>query len=132
MPKAINLKKLEHELDLRLKEQTQVGLSKLYEMLGCSGIAKEIKAGRNVTGNTEYGIRLCVHNKIAPRVDPETLEFFPMSKKNRELEEKFISTTNKLLESGGFKKISPSLLSDLRKKDKKFEEKIKKLRKNGG
>lgn len=128
MKEAFSLNKLERALDKKLQKQTQEGLSKLYEMLGCSGVAKEIKAGRKVTENAEFGIRICVHDKVAPTVNPETLKFYPQTKRSMELEEKFIDRINKVLENGGFRRMSPSLLSELRKGDRKFENRIKKLR----
>lgn len=123
-----DLDKLEQVLNLKLKKQTQTGLAELYESLGCGGVAKEIKAGRNVAANAEYGIHICVHPKTAPRVNPETLEFFPQTKRGIELEEKFVDRVNIVLESGGFKRMPPSLLPNLRKKDREFENRIKKLR----
>jgi len=128
MPVKKDLDKLERTLDLKMKKQVQTGLAELYETLGCGATAKEIKAGRKVTANAEYGIRICVHPKTEPRVNPETLEFFPQTKKNMELEEKFVDRVNIVLESGGFKRMSPSLLPNLRKKDREFENRIKKLR----
>ena len=124
-----DLDTLERTLNLKLKKQTQDGLAKIYESVDCSGVAKEIKAGRKVTANAEYGIHICVHPKTAPTVNPETLEFFPQTKRGKDLEEKFIDRVNEALENGGFKRMSPSLLSDLRKKDKAFESRIKKLKK---
>lgn len=123
-----DLKQVERLLNRSLKKQTQDGLAKVFEALNCKGVAKEIKAGRKVTENTEYGIRNCVHPKTAPRVNPETLEFFPQTKRGMKLEEKFIDTANKALENGGFKRMSPSLLLDIRNEDKAFENRIKKLR----
>lgn len=123
-----DLDKLEQALNLKLKKQTQTGLAKIYEAVGCGGVAKEIKAGRRVTENAEYGIHICVHPKTAPRVNPETLEFFPQTKIGVELEEKFVDRINMVLESGGFKRMSPSLLPNLRKKDREFENRIKKFR----
>jgi len=126
MKKALD--ELEKTLDLKLKKQTQDGLAKVYNAIGCGGVAKEIKAGRKVTKNAEYGIYVCLHDKTAPTVNPDTLQFYPQSQKAKKLEERFIDTTNKALAGGGFKKMSPSLLSDIRKKDKEFENHIKKLR----
>lgn len=126
------LKKVKKILDDDLKKQTQEGLYKVYKELGCLGVAKEIRAGRNVTKNAEYGIRMCVHSKIGPRVDPETLEFYPMTKKGKEILEKFVPTVDKYLDNAGFKKMSPALLSDLKRKDKDFEQMIKERRKKLG
>ena len=120
---------LEKRLKLDLKKQAQIGLAEIFDLLSCKAIAGQIKKGRKVTENAEFGIRLCVHNKVAPRVDPKTLKFYPMSRRGKELEKKFIDKTNMLLESGGFSKMSPNLISNLRKKDKEFEREIAKRRK---
>lgn len=122
------LDELERTFDLKLKRQTQDGLANIYDAVGCGGVAKEIKAGRKVTENAEYGIRICVHPKTAPTVNPDTLKFYPQTKRGRDLEEKFIDRVNKALENGGFRKMSPSLLPDMRKKDRDFENRIKKLK----
>lgn len=50
---------------------------------------------------------------------------FPLSKRGKKLNEKFIETTNLMLETGGFLKMSPTLLSDLRKQDREFEREVK-------
>ena len=123
------LSRLEKKLDKALKKQAQNALSEIFSEAGCGAIAKEIKAGRNVTGNAEFGIRLCIHNKIAPRVDPATLEFTPMSKRGKQLEKGFIKTTNLLLDNAGFPKMNPKLYDRLQKKDKEFERDIAKRRK---
>ena len=132
MPKnkgiEMKLKKVEKVVDVSLKKQAREGLSKIYKEVGCGAVAREIKAGRNVTGNAEYGIRICVHPKVAATVDPTTLKFFPQTKKQGELEKKFIENVNKMLSNAGYKKMSASLLSNLKKKDKKFEQDIKKRR----
>jgi hypothetical protein len=67
---------------------------------------------------------MCIHPKSGPRVDPTTLKFTRQSKKGRQLDEKFIEKTNMMLETGGFSKMDPNLLSDLREQDKEFEQKI--------
>lgn len=125
-----DLNKVKKLLDSNLRKQTQDGLFEVYKELGCLGVAKEIRAGRNVTGNAEYGIRMCLHEKVGPRVNPDTLEFHPMTNKAMEIEEKFVDRIDKVLENGGFEKMSPSLLSGLRRKDEAFEERIRKLRMN--
>ena len=124
-----NLKILEKSVDKSLKKQAREGLSTIYKKVGCDAVAREIKADKNVTRNAEYGIRMCVHSKVAPTVDPKTLKFFPQTKKQRDIEKGFVVNVNKLLSNAGYKKMSPSLLSDLRKKDKKFEQSIKLRRK---
>ena len=122
------LKMAQKAADEALKKQIQVGLAKVFTELSCKGVAKEIKAGRNVLGNVAYGIRFCVHEKLGPRVDPETLKFSPMTKKAKLMEKKFIKYTNFLLKQGKFKPLPSDLVSKMRKKDKAFEQKIRKRR----
>ena len=124
------LRQLKKASEQALKKQTQEGLAKVFSKLSCKGVAKEIKAGRNVVGNVEYGIRLCLHDKLGPRVNVETMKFTPMSAKSKNIERNFLRLTNKLLKNGGFREISPKLLSDLAKKDKAFERKIAERRKS--
>lgn len=116
---------LEQRLDKKLKKQAQNALSVIFTDLSCKAVGREIKAGRKVTGNTELGIRMCVHPKVGPRFNPTTGVFTPMSAKGKRLEENFVKTTNKLLESGGFRKMTPNLIPNLRKKDKAFEKRVK-------
>lgn len=123
------LNKMKKTLDKQMQKQTKEGLAEIYELLGCSGIAKEIKAGRKVTENAEFGFRSCVRSKTAPTVDSKTLKFYPQTKNAMEIEKKFVDKVNTVLENGGFKKMSPSLLSDIRIKDKEFEQQIKKRKK---
>jgi len=111
--------------DLTLKKQTQDGLAKIFEKLGARGVANEIRQGRDITGNAEYGICHMVHDKLGPRVNVETWKFSPQSKKARRIEERFVENVNLLLKNAGFPKMSPTLLSDLREKDKEFERKVK-------
>ena len=125
------LKQLERTFDKDLQKQAQDNISKFYKKVGCTAIAKEIKEGRNVTKNAEFGIRSCVHGKIAPTVNPKTLKFYPQTKKQMELEKNIIKNVNKLLENGGYHKMSSSLLSDIRKRDKEFEKDIRKKRQEG-
>ena len=116
-------------LEKNLRKQVQKGLAEVFELANCTAVGREIRAGRNVTGNAEFGIRLCVHPKTAPRVDPTTLKFYPQSKRGKEIDEKFIKLTNDMLETGSFPKMDPNLLSSMRKKDKEFERDIKARRK---
>jgi len=116
-------------LEKNLRKQVNKNLGDVFIYANCKAVGREIKAGRNVTGNAEFGIRMCIHPKTAPRVDPTTLRFYPQSKRGKQLEEKFIKTTNLMLETGGFKKMNPNLLSNMRKKDKEFEREIKARRK---
>ena len=124
----MSLSRLERTLDKALKRQAQDSLSQIFKEAGCGAIAKDIKAGRNVTGNAAFGIRMCIHNKVAPRYNPTTKKFFPMTKRGKELEEGFIKTTNLMLENAGFKKMPSNLLSKLRQKDRDFEKQVKKRR----
>ena len=122
------LRKIEKRLDKKLSNKARNALSETYNLLGCNAIAREIKAGRNVTGNAEYGIRFCVHDKVGPRCDPATGKFTPMSKRGREMEHKFIENVNHLLEYGNYKPISSNVISKLRKQDRAFKKKCKRRR----
>lgn len=116
---------IENRLDDNLKIQAQDAIAELYTDLGGAAMAKEIKAGRNVVGNVEFGIKILVHNKVGPRYDPTTKKFTPMSAKGRQLEDDFVKNMNGLLENGGFKKINPNLIPNLRKRDIDFEKEVK-------
>ena len=132
MSKAVSdtvLRAVEKRLAKGLKKQVQNGLADVFKYAGCGGVARDIRAGRKVTKSAEFGIRLCIHPKTGPRVDPKTLKFTPQSKRGKILDEKFIEKTNLMLETGGFKKMNPKLLSSMRKKDKAFERKIAARRK---
>ena len=120
------LKAVEKRFDKKLRKQAQNALSEVYRDLSCKAIAREIKAGNKVTGNAEFGVRVCVHPKVGPRFDPTTGKFTPMSARGRTLERKFVENVNGLLESGGFRRMSPSLIPRLRAKDKAFEKRVKK------
>lgn len=122
------LSAIEKRLQKNLKKQVQKGLAQVFKEVSCGAVAREIKAGRNVTGNAEFGVRMCVHPKVGPRYNPSTKRFFPQTKKGKRLEEQFIEKTNLMLETGGFRTMSPRLLSKLRKKDKAFEKRVKKRR----
>jgi len=115
-------------LEKNLRKQVQKGLAEVFELANCTAVGREIRAGRNVTGNAEWGIRYCIHSKTAPRVDPSTLEFTRQPKKAKELDEKFIKLTNDMLETGGFPKLPSDLLSSMRKKDREFEREISERR----
>ena len=119
------LKAVEARLNKQLKKQAQNNLAEIFNLASCKGVAREIKAGRNVTGNAEFGIAVCIHPKVAPRVNPTTLKFSPMTKRGKQLEKEFIEKTDLLLESGGFPKMRSDLLARMRKKDKAFELEIK-------
>lgn len=115
-------------LEKNLRKQVQKNLAEVFDLTNCKAVAREIRAGRNVTGNAEWGIRFCVHQKTAPRVDPRTLKFTPQSERAKKLDEKFIKLTNDMLETGGFSKLPSDLLSRMRKKDREFEREIKERR----
>jgi len=119
------LKAVATRLERNLRKQVQKGLAEVFELSNCTAVGREIRAGRNVTGNAEWGIRYCIHQKTSPRVDPSTLEFTPQSKEAKILDEKFIKLTNDMLETGGFSRLPSDLLSSMRKKDKEFEREIK-------
>jgi len=119
------LSAVEKRLARNLRTQVQNGLAEVFSLASCKAVGREIKAGRNITKNAEFGIRTCIHPKTGPRVDPKTLKFSPQSKRGRELDEKIIKKTNEMLETGGFPQMSSTLLSNLRKQDKEFEEEIK-------
>lgn len=119
------LRAIEKRLDAKLKKQVQNGLAEVFSEVSCKAVAREIKAGRKVTGNAAFGIRTCVHPKIGPRYNPSTKKFFPMTAKAKALERKFVGKVNDMLEAGGFRKMSPKLISGLQKKDKAFEKRVK-------
>jgi len=112
--------------DEALKKQTKEGFVKLFNVLGLKGVAKEIKAGRNVRGNVAYGIKHGVHDKLGARYNPSTGKFFPMTKKAKAMESRFITLSNKLLKAGGYKPLNKrELIAELRRKDAAFKKKIK-------
>jgi len=119
-------------LEKNLRKQVQKGLAEVFELANCKAVGREIRAGRNVTGNAEFGIRVCIHPKSGPRVDPKTLRFYPQSKKGKRLDEQFIEKTNLMLETGGFPQMSPTLLSSMRKKDREFAREISERRRKRG
>lgn len=121
-----DLRKVKRVLDKKLKKQTQEGLGKYFDMVGCNGVAKEIRAGRRVEDNVAYGFRVCVHPKTGPRINPSTGQFYPQTKRAKYLEEAMLVRLNKLLENGGFKPLPKNLLPSIRKKDKGFEKQMKK------
>jgi len=119
------LRKIEKRLDKKLAEQSRNALSEVFTQLSCKAVAREIKAGKNVTGNAEFGVRTCVHDKVGPRYDPVSKRFHPQTKRGRELEHGFIKNVNLLLAQGGYKEMSPQLLPKLRKQDREFEKKVR-------
>ena len=125
----MSLSSIEKRLQKKLKKQVQNNLANVFDYASCKAVAKNIKAGKNVTENAEWGIRFCIHNKTAPRVNPSTLEFTPQPKRGKINDEKFIKLTNDMLETGGFPKMDPNLLSRLRKIDNEFEMEIAERRK---
>ena len=119
------LNKIEKRLQKNLRKQVQNGLAEVFAYSNCKAVAREIKAGRKVTENAEFGIRMCVHPRVGPRYNPSTKKFTPQTSKGKRLEEAFIKKTNMMLETGGFRKMSPNLLSRLRKGDKEFAQEVK-------
>jgi len=126
------LSAIEKRLARNLRKQVQKGLAEVFELSNCTAVGREIRAGKNVTGNAEWGIRYCIHQKTAPRVDPSTLKFTRQTKKAKKLDEKFIKLTNDMLETGGFPKLPSDLLSSMRKKDREFERDISERRRKRG
>ena len=125
------LSSVKKTLDAKLRQQTQEGLAKVFTELRCGGVAKEIKGGRNVVGNVEYGIKMCVHEKLGPRVDPSDWSFTPQTKRGREMEHQFISLVNKTLENGGYPKLDQGkIIKQLRVKDRAFEKDIMQRRRS--
>lgn len=123
------LRAVEKRLDAKLKQQTQEGLAEAFTQLKCGGVAKEIKQGKNVVGNVEYGIKFCVHSKLGPRVDPTDWSFTPQTKRAREMEHQFIKLVNKTLENGGYPKLDQGkIIKELRVKDRAFEKDIQQRR----
>lgn len=122
----MSLKNLESLLKKKLQRQVLDGFAKTFDELKCKGVANEIRHGRNVVGNIEYGIRHCVHSKLGPTVNVETGKFSPQTAKERRMEERFIELTNKALKSADLPTIKPSLLADLRKGDRAFKATVKK------
>ena len=123
------LKAVEKRLDKKLKKQTQDGLATVFKELRCGAIARDIKAGRNVSGNAAMGFRICIHDRLGPRYDPIKRKFSPMTANGKRIEKKMEENINGLLESGGFKPMPSNLIPNLRKKDKAFEKSVKKRRK---
>lgn len=112
-----------------LQKQTRDGLSKIFTELSCKGIAREIKAGRNVSGNAAFGIRMCVHNKIGPRVNVKTMKFSPMTKRAKQIEKGFVDKVNFLLKNADYSPMPSDLISRMRKKDADFKKEVAKRRK---
>lgn len=119
------LDRLEKKLDKAHKQQIQDGLAEVFTKLSCRAVAREIKAGRKVSGNAAFGFRMCVHEKLGPTVNIKTGKFYPQTQRNKNLEKKFEVFTNKLLKSGGFRLMPKNLIPALRKKDKAFEKRVK-------
>jgi len=114
-----------NRLEKNLQKQAQNALAEVFTLTGCKAVGREIKAGRKVTENAEFGIRVCVHPKIGPRFNPTTGKFTLMSSKGNRLLSQFVSKTNNLLETGGYRKMSPNLIPNLKKKDREFQEMVK-------
>jgi len=123
-------KKLKTFVDILEKDvqKTNVdALSWAFKKLKMNGVAKEIKAGRNIRGNTIYGLEHGLHSKAGPRYDPTSKEFFPQTKRMRVNEHRFIDLTNELLKGAGEKPVDKAkLIKHLREGDRKFEKDVKK------
>lgn len=121
----MSLRNLEKMLEKDLQKKVLEGMAKTFDQLSCKGVANEIRHGRNVHGNIEYGIRHCVHPRLGPTVNVETGKFTPQSAKKRAMEERFIELANKALKTANLPTVKSTLLADLRKGDKEFERKVK-------
>jgi len=119
------IKRMTKTVDEALKKQVREGFAKSFSELGCKAVADEIKAGRNIKHNVEFGIIHCVHDKMGPQFNVRTEKFIPQSKKAREIERKFIQYANLALKSSGYGPLQPKLLANLRKGDKDFEDRVK-------
>jgi len=121
----VMLDRLEKRLVAKQKKRIQDGLAEVFSTVSCKGVAKQIKTGKNVSGNAAYGFRMCVHPKLGPTVNVKTGKFYPQTQRNKNRERKMVVLTNKLLKLGGFKQMPKTLISGLRKKDKAFEKRMK-------
>ena len=117
------LKSVEKALDKDIKQKYLEGLSKVFATAGLRGISREIKAGRNVRGNTILGLQ-SIHS--GPRINVETNEVFPQSKKSRELEHKFVSAVAVTLKASGEGSIDKeAIIRAFRARDRAFEKKMR-------
>ena len=117
------LKSVEKALDKDIKLRYLEGLSKVFAIAGLRGIAREIKAGRNVRGNTILGLQT-IHR--GPTINLETKEVFPQSKKSRELEHKFISAVAVALKHSGEGSLDKeAVIRAFRAKDRAAEKRMR-------
>jgi hypothetical protein len=117
------LKSVEKALDKDIKQQYRDGLAKTFDVIGLKGIAREIKAGRNVRSNVILGIQT-LHS--GPRYDLSTKEVVPQSKRSRELEHKLISKLNEgLVRAGETPFIKENIIKALREKDRASEKRMR-------
>jgi len=77
---AKTLKEAKKVLSDDLKEKNRTGLVKFFKLLGMGAVAREIAAGRNVTGNAAFGIEFGAHSKAGPHYNPETHVFHPQTR----------------------------------------------------
>lgn len=120
------LESIEKKPNKDLQKRNVDALSQVFKELRMNGVSKEIKAGRNVRGNTIYGLEHGLHDKAGPRYNPSTKEFFPQTKRMRENEHRFIDLTNELLKGAGEKPVNKgAFIKQLRKKDRDFEKKCR-------
>ena len=111
--------------EAKLRKQVQTGFGKVFDELGMKGVANEIRHGRNVEGNVVYGIRHSVHDRLGPRVNVETGQFYPMTKKAKKIERNFIKYANKALASGGFIPFNAkALISEMERSDLAFKKRV--------
>jgi len=117
------LKSVEKALDKDIKLQYREGLAKTFKSVGYTGIAREIKAGRNVRGNVILGLQ-GMHS--GPRYDSDAKEIVPQSKKSRELEHKLVSKLSEALVLAGESPLNKeAVIKAFRVKDRAFEKRMR-------
>mgnify|MGYP001216052783 CR=1 FL=1 len=117
------LKSVEKALDKDIKLKYREGLSKTFGVFGLKGIAREIKAGRNVRSNVILGVQT-VHG--GPRYNLDTKEVTPQSKKSRELEHKLIYKLSEGLVLAGESPLNKeAVIKALRAKDRAAEKRMR-------
>jgi len=117
------LKSVEKALDKDIKLKYREGLAKTFRVFGYTGIAREIKAGRNVRGNVILGVQ-GIHK--GPRYDMDTKEIIPQNKKSRELEHKLISKLSEGLVLAGEAPLNKeAIIKAFRVKDRAFEKRMR-------
>lgn len=122
------LKKLK-DLEEREKIRNQRALADVYDEVGAKGVASQIRQGKEVRANVEYGFIHTVHDKIGPRYNVETKKVVPQTKKAREIEHGWIDNVNILLKNSGEKPLDKAaLLKKIRSEDRAWEKKLKNRR----